>query len=58
MSVKLRATYRVQLLQPGFAFDEAVRLADYLARLGISHLYSSPYLGSPQNSDCKVRFMA
>lgn len=43
MSVDLRATYRVQL-HAGFGFDNAAAITDYLAELGISHLYSSPYL--------------
>jgi (1->4)-alpha-D-glucan 1-alpha-D-glucosylmutase len=38
-----RATYRLQF-HKHFTFDEAVPLAPYLARLGISHLYSSPIL--------------
>ena len=38
-----RATYRLQF-HKGFTFDDAVPLAPYLARLGISHLYSSPIL--------------
>jgi len=41
----LVGTYRVQL-RPGFGFDEAASLADYLAALGISHLYCSPYLAT------------
>src|SRR5947209_11544283 len=44
-----RATYRVQL-RPGFGFDEAAALADYLADLGITHLYSSPYLQAAHGS--------
>lgn len=36
-----RATYRMQF-HKGFAFADAVPLASYLAKLGISHLYSSP----------------
>ena len=39
----LVATYRVQL-QKDFGFDHAAGIADYLAKLGISHLYCSPYL--------------
>ena len=35
------ATYRVQL-HAGFSFDDAAAVADYLARLGVSHLYCSP----------------
>jgi (1->4)-alpha-D-glucan 1-alpha-D-glucosylmutase len=38
-----RATYRVQL-HAAFGFDQAAGIADYLEALGISHLYSSPYL--------------
>ena len=38
-----RATYRLQL-QPAFGFDRAAEVADYLAALGISHAYCSPYL--------------
>ncbi|HEX9944490.1 MAG TPA: malto-oligosyltrehalose synthase [Thermoanaerobaculia bacterium] len=43
------ATYRVQL-RPGFGFDQAAAIADYLAGLGISHLYSSPYLQAAKGS--------
>jgi (1->4)-alpha-D-glucan 1-alpha-D-glucosylmutase len=38
-----RATYRLQF-RKGFGFDEAAALAPYLARLGISHVYASPWL--------------
>ena len=38
-----RATYRLQFT-PDFGFDAAAGLAPYLARLGVSHLYASPYL--------------
>ena len=38
-----RATYRVQLHR-GFTFHDAGAIAAYLADLGISHLYCSPYL--------------
>lgn len=37
-----RATYRVQL-NSGFTFKDATALVPYLAGLGISHLYCSPY---------------
>ncbi|MGQ0652853.1 MAG: malto-oligosyltrehalose synthase [Betaproteobacteria bacterium] len=37
------ATYRVQL-HKGFRFADATKLVPYLAKLGISHLYSSPFL--------------
>jgi (1->4)-alpha-D-glucan 1-alpha-D-glucosylmutase len=38
-----RATYRLQF-HAGFGFRDAAALAPYLARLGISHVYASPYL--------------
>ncbi|HVE49988.1 MAG TPA: malto-oligosyltrehalose synthase [Casimicrobiaceae bacterium] len=38
-----RATYRVQL-HSDFRFTDATALVPYLAALGISHLYCSPYL--------------
>jgi (1->4)-alpha-D-glucan 1-alpha-D-glucosylmutase len=38
-----RATYRVQLHR-GFTFNDAAGIVPYLARLGISHLYASPFL--------------
>ncbi len=44
-----RATYRVQLYS-GFTFDDAADLTDYLAELGISHLYCSPYLQATPGS--------
>jgi (1->4)-alpha-D-glucan 1-alpha-D-glucosylmutase len=37
------ATYRLQF-HAGFGFDAAAAVVPYLARLGISHLYASPYL--------------
>jgi len=38
-----RATYRLQFSRE-FGFAEAAGLSPYLARLGISHVYASPYL--------------
>ena len=38
-----RAAYRVQL-HAGFGFDDAAAIVPYLTKLGISHLYCSPYL--------------
>jgi (1->4)-alpha-D-glucan 1-alpha-D-glucosylmutase len=38
-----RSTYRVQL-NGEFTFRDATRLVPYLARLGVSHIYCSPYL--------------
>jgi (1->4)-alpha-D-glucan 1-alpha-D-glucosylmutase len=46
---ELRATYRLQL-RPDFGFDAAAGVADYLAALGISHLYSSPQLQAAPGS--------
>jgi len=43
------STYRVQL-RPGFGFDEAAAIAGYLADLGITHLYSSPYFQAVRGS--------
>ena len=37
------ATYRVQF-HSRFTFDDADAIASYLTRLGVSHLYASPYL--------------
>ncbi|HEX9324209.1 MAG TPA: malto-oligosyltrehalose synthase [Xanthobacteraceae bacterium] len=37
------ATYRLQL-SAGFGFDAAADLVPYLAALGVSHLYASPFL--------------
>ncbi|HEY5900481.1 MAG TPA: malto-oligosyltrehalose synthase [Burkholderiales bacterium] len=37
------ATYRLQF-HKGFRFTDAIKLVPYLARLGISHLYASPFL--------------
>ena len=49
MSPDLRATYRIQL-HPGFGFTDAAAITDYLAELGISHLYCSPYLQAAPGS--------
>lgn len=44
-----RATYRLQL-HAGFPFAAAAQVAPYLARLGVSHVYSSPYLQATPGS--------
>jgi len=49
MSSELRATYRVQL-HAGFTLDDAAGIVSYLADLGISHLYCSPYLQAAPGS--------
>ncbi len=41
--MSLRATYRLQFTRD-FGFEAATGLAGYLARLGVSHVYASPYL--------------
>src|SRR6201996_1751811 len=43
------STYRLQL-HKGFTFDDAAAIADYLKALGISHVYSSPYLQAAPKS--------
>jgi (1->4)-alpha-D-glucan 1-alpha-D-glucosylmutase len=42
-------TYRVQF-HAGFTFDDAAAVVDYLAALGVSHLYCSPYLQAAKGS--------
>jgi (1->4)-alpha-D-glucan 1-alpha-D-glucosylmutase len=44
-----RATYRLQL-NAGFGFDAAAGVAPYLDALGVSHLYSSPWLQAAPGS--------
>ena len=44
-----RATYRLQF-HPGFTFDHAAQIADYLSALGVSHVYASPYLPAAPGS--------
>ncbi|MBO0731073.1 MAG: hypothetical protein J2P57_17585, partial [Acidimicrobiaceae bacterium] len=43
------ATYRVQLT-PTWGLDAAAATVSYLARLGVSHLYCSPYLQATPGS--------
>jgi (1->4)-alpha-D-glucan 1-alpha-D-glucosylmutase len=43
------STYRVQL-NPGFGFAEAAAIADFVAELGATHLYCSPYLQAAPKS--------
>ncbi len=43
------STYRLQL-HKGFTFDDAAAIAQYLYDLGISHVYSSPYLQAAPGS--------
>ena len=49
------STYRVQLRppaqdHPGFTFDDAAAVVPYLADLGVTHLYCSPYLQAAPGS--------
>jgi malto-oligosyltrehalose synthase len=44
-----RATYRLQL-NAGFTFRDATAIVPYLAALGISHLYCSPYFRARSGS--------
>jgi (1->4)-alpha-D-glucan 1-alpha-D-glucosylmutase len=44
-----RATYRLQF-HAGFTFDDATSISDYLAELGVSHVYASPYLQAAPGS--------
>jgi (1->4)-alpha-D-glucan 1-alpha-D-glucosylmutase len=44
-----RATYRLQL-HSGFTLDDAAGVVPYLARLGVSHVYSSPILQAAPGS--------
>ncbi len=43
------STYRLQL-QPGFGFAAAAAIADYVADLGVSHVYLSPILQATPGS--------
>ncbi|HUZ70756.1 MAG TPA: malto-oligosyltrehalose synthase [Candidatus Saccharimonadales bacterium] len=49
MRVQPRATYRVQMREE-FDFDAAAAVVPYLERLGISHLYCSPYMRATPHS--------
>ncbi len=44
-----RATYRLQL-RPEFGFDQAAEILPYLAALGVSHAFCSPYLQAAPGS--------
>src|SRR5205085_3989876 len=44
-----RATYRLQM-HAGFTFDDAAEIVDYLADLGVSHVYLSPILQAAAGS--------
>ncbi|HSP25632.1 MAG TPA: alpha-amylase family glycosyl hydrolase, partial [Saliniramus sp.] len=44
-----RATYRLQF-NAEFTFADGARIAPYLAKLGVSHVYASPILSSRTGS--------
>ncbi|SCL28275.1 (1-_4)-alpha-D-glucan 1-alpha-D-glucosylmutase [Micromonospora rhizosphaerae] len=46
---RVGSTYRVQV-RPGFDLDATAGLADYLADLGVTHLYSAPLLTAAPGS--------
>ena len=48
------ATYRVQL-HAGFTFDDVAAAAGYLADLGVSHLYCSPYPPGRRGQHARLR---
>lgn len=43
------STYRLQF-QPAFGFDDAIWALPYLKRLGVTHVYASPYLQAAPGS--------
>ena len=47
--MRIRATYRLQM-HAGFTFDDAAEIVDYLAELGVSHVYLSPILQAAAGS--------
>ena len=47
---KVQSTYRLQFTGAQFRFVDATAIADYLATLGVSHVYSSPTLKSCEGS--------
>jgi len=44
------STYRLQFTGSQFRFSDATTIADYLAQLGVSHVYSSPILKATEGS--------
>ncbi|MCF8062195.1 MAG: malto-oligosyltrehalose synthase [Deltaproteobacteria bacterium] len=44
-----RATYRLQF-HSGFRFNDALEIVDYLAQLGVSHVYASPVFQAREGS--------
>src|SRR5262249_30765067 len=50
LTMPFTGTYRVQV-RPSFDLDATAGLASYLARLGVSHLYSAPLLTATPGSE-------
>src|SRR3954463_5570982 len=50
MPFPVLSTYRLQMRGDCFTFDDAVGVLDYLAALGVSHLYLSPILAAAEGS--------
>jgi (1->4)-alpha-D-glucan 1-alpha-D-glucosylmutase len=50
MPFPVLSTYRLQMRGDCFTFDDAVGVLDYLAALGVSHLYLSPILTAVEGS--------
>ena len=49
MNRSIRCTYRIQL-HKGFTFQQASVLVPYLEKLGVSHLYTSPFFAATPGS--------
>src|SRR6476659_10013204 len=50
MAFGVLSTYRLQMRGDCFTFDDALKVLDYLAALGVSHLYLSPILTAVEGS--------
>ena len=50
MVSSILSTYRLQMRSDCFTFDDALGVLDYLADLGVSHLYLSPILTAGEGS--------
>src|SRR5687767_15755761 len=48
-SARPESTYRIQF-HAGFTFRHAMAVVDYLADLGVTHAYASPYLSARAGS--------
>lgn len=49
MRAEIGATYRLQL-NANFTFDDAAKIVEYLSDLGITHVYTSPFLQAAPGS--------